>query len=125
MANCITKHIPNALTSSNLVCGCISTAFAFGGCYEKALLFIILGAAFDFFDGMSARLLNVSSPIGKELDSLADDVTFGVAPSAMVFGVLYTHEYPEWLTSLSLLLPYLAFVMAAFSAIRLAKFNLD
>ena len=85
MANCITRHIPNALTSSNLICGCIATAFAFGGCYEKALLFIILGAAFDFFDGMSARLLNVSSPIGKELDSLADDITFGVAPSAMVF----------------------------------------
>lgn len=125
MANCITKHIPNALTSSNLVCGCIATAFAFGGCYDKALLFIILGATFDFFDGMSARLLKVSSPIGKELDSLADDVTFGVAPSAMVFGVLYTHDYPEWLISLSPLLPYLAFVMAAFSALRLAKFNLD
>lgn len=125
MANCITKHIPNALTSSNLICGCIATAFAFGGCYEKALLFIILGAVFDFFDGMSARLLKVSSPIGKELDSLADDVTFGVAPSAMVFGVLYTHDYPIWLQGISFLLPYLAFVMAAFSAIRLAKFNLD
>ena len=125
MANCIAKHIPNALTSSNLVCGCISVAFAFGGCYEKALLFIILGAVFDFFDGMSARLLGVSSPIGKELDSLADDVTFGVAPSAMVFSVLYTHDYPVWLESVSFLVPYLAFVMAAFSALRLAKFNLD
>lgn len=55
MANCITKHIPNTLTSGNLVCGCIATTFALGGCYEKALLFIILGAVFDFFDGMSAR----------------------------------------------------------------------
>lgn len=125
MANCITKHIPNALTSSNLICGCISVAFAFSGCYEKALLFIILGAVFDFFDGMSARLLKVSSPIGKELDSLADDVTFGVAPSAMVFGVLYTHDYPSWLDGVAFLMPYLAFIMAAFSALRLAKFNLD
>ncbi|MGN0280831.1 MAG: CDP-diacylglycerol--serine O-phosphatidyltransferase [Prevotella sp.] len=125
MANSITKHIPNALTSSNLICGCIATAFAFGGCYEKALLFIILGAVFDFFDGMSARLLNVSSPIGKELDSLADDVTFGVAPSAMTFGILSTNDYPIWLQGISSLLPYLAFIMAAFSAIRLAKFNLD
>ena len=96
MANCITKHIPNTLTSGNLVCGCIATTFALGGCYEKALLFIILGAVFDFFDGMSARLLKVSSPIGKELDSLADDVTFGVAPSAMIFSVLYTHDYPVY-----------------------------
>ena len=125
MANCITKHIPNTLTSGNLVCGCISTTFALGGCYEKALLFIILGAVFDFFDGMSARLLKVSSPIGKELDSLADDVTFGVAPSAMIFSVLYTHDYPEFMLPVSSLIPYLAFVMAAFSALRLAKFNLD
>ena len=125
MANGITNHTPNALTSSNLNCGCIATAVAFGGGYRKALLFIILGAVFDFFDGMSARLLKVSSSIGKELDSLADDVTFGVAPSAMVFGVLYTHDYPIWLQGISFLLPYLAFVMAAFSAIRLAKFNLD
>ncbi len=75
---------------------------------------------FDFFDGMVARLLHVSSPIGKELDSLADDITFGFAPSAIVFSFLSP------LTShLSPLLPYLAFVMAAFSALRLAKFNLD
>ena len=125
MANCITKHIPNTLTSGNLVCGCIAATFAFGGCYEKSLLFIILGAVFDFFDGMSARLLKVSSPIGKELDSLADDVTFGVAPSAMIFSMLYTHDYPDFLQPVSSLLPYLAFVMAAFSALRLAKFNLD
>ena len=106
MANCITKHIPNTLTSGNLVCGCIATTFALGGCYEKAMLFIILGAVFDFFDGMSARLLKVSSPIGKELDSLADDVTFGVAPSAMIFSVLYTHDYPEFMLPVSSLIPY-------------------
>ena len=84
-----------------------------------ALLFIIIGAVFDFFDGMSARLLGVSSPIGKELDSLADDITSGFAPSAIVFGYLSTlHIHLPFV-------PFLAFIMAAFSALRLAKFNLD
>ena len=114
------KHIPNTITCCNLISGCVATYFAFLGDFEMALLFIIIGAVFDFFDGMSARLLGVSSPIGKELDSLADDITFGFAPSAIVFG------YLSPLTShLSPLMPYVAFVMAAFSALRLAKFNLD
>jgi len=90
-----------------------------------ALLWIIIGAVFDFFDGMSARLLHVSSPIGKELDSLADDVTFGVAPATIVFSQLYVMEYPEFLEPLRPVLPYAAFIIAAFSALRLAKFNLD
>jgi CDP-diacylglycerol--serine O-phosphatidyltransferase len=98
---------------------------AFSGEPGKALLFIILGAVFDFFDGMTARLLHVSSPIGKELDSLADDVTFGVAPATMVYSLLYTLSYPAWLESMRGVLPYVAFVMAAFAALRLAKFNLD
>ena len=113
------KHIPNTITCCNLVAGCIATWWAFQGVYWLALLFIIIGAVFDFFDGMVARLLHVSSPIGKELDSLADDITFGFAPSAIVFSYLSTihqHFY---------LLPFVAFVMAAFSALRLAKFNLD
>lgn len=119
------KHIPNSLTCGNLISGCIATFFAFSGRYELAFLFIIIGAVFDFFDGMSARLLGVSSPIGKELDSLADDVTFGVAPSAMVFTLLSTLEYPSAIESLRPVLPFVAFIMAAFSALRLAKFNLD
>lgn len=90
-----------------------------------ALLFIILGAVFDFFDGMSARLLNVSSEIGKELDSLADDVTFGVAPASIIFSELKVVDYPAFLEALRPVLPYAAFIVAAFSAIRLAKFNLD
>ena len=110
------KHIPNTITCCNLISGCIATYWAFQGNYELALLFIVIGAVFDFFDGMSARLLHVSSPIGKELDSLADDITFGFAPSAIVFDYLK----PE-----TELLPFLVFVMAAFSALRLAKFNLD
>lgn len=90
-----------------------------------ALLFIILGAVFDFFDGMSARLLHVSSEIGKELDSLADDVTFGVAPASIIFYELQIVDYPGILEPLRSALPFIAFVVAAFSAIRLAKFNLD
>ena len=113
------KHIPNTITCLNLISGCIATYFAFQSDCELALLFIVIGAVFDFFDGMSARLLHVSSPIGKELDSLADDITFGFAPSAIVFSFLSgLHIHIP-------LLPFLAFVMAAFSALRLAKFNLD
>jgi len=119
------KHLPNAITCCNLICGCIATVFAVAGALNAALLFIILGAVFDFFDGMTARLLGVSSPIGKELDSLADDVTFGVAPSAMVFYELLVMDYPAPAECLRPVLPYVAFVMAAFSALRLAKFNLD
>lgn len=125
MANIIIKNIPNTITCCNLISGCIATAFAFSGQAEKALLFIIIGAVFDFFDGMSARLLNVSSPIGKELDSLADDITFGMAPATMVFFELSVMDYPSMLEPLRPVLPFAAFVMAAFSALRLAKFNLD
>ena len=118
------KHIPNTITCCNLISGCIATFWAFQSYYIMALLFIVIGAVFDFFDGMSARLLHVSSPIGKELDSLADCITFGFAPSAIVFSKLnelfaLPYTFPnEWV-------PFLAFIMAAFSALRLAKFNLD
>lgn len=121
----IIRQIPNTITCCNLLCGCIATSFAFDGDQSKALAFIILGAVFDFFDGMSARLLKVSSPIGKELDSLADDVTFGVAPATMVFTFLFQLPYPEFLDSSRSFIPYMAFIIAAFSALRLAKFNLD
>ena len=106
------KHIPNSITCLNLISGCIATYWAFQGDAQLALLFIVIGAVFDFFDGMVARLLHVSSPIGKEL--------FGFAPSAIVFNFLVPLT-----THLSPIIPYLAFIMAAFSALRLAKFNLD
>ena len=112
----IKKHIPNSITCCNLISGCIATYWAFQGDARLALLFIVIGAVFDFFDGMSARLLHVSSPIGKELDSLADCITFGFAPSAILF---------EYLRPETELLPFIVFIMAAFSALRLAKFNLD
>lgn len=119
------KHIPNTITCCNLICGCIATGCAFYGQYHYAVMMIILGAVFDFFDGMSARALGVSSPIGKELDSLADVVTFGVAPSAIVFYLFHQVHYPEILVPFRSYIPYTAFIMAAFSALRLAKFNLD
>lgn len=113
------KSIPNIITSSNLFSGCISVVFAFQGLLAEASLLILVGAFLDFFDGLSARLLKVSSPIGKELDSLADVITFGFAPSVIVYQVLID-LFPE-----QPLIPYLAFIIAVFSAYRLAKFNID
>jgi CDP-diacylglycerol-serine O-phosphatidyltransferase len=121
----IKKHIPNTITCCNLISGCIAIAYAFSGKIEISFIWIIIGAVFDFFDGMSARLLKVSSPIGKELDSLADIVTFGVAPSTILFSKLGIMSYPSILESLRGILPFIAYIMAAFSALRLAKFNLD
>lgn len=123
------RHIPNTITCCNLLCGCFATYYAFSaaqdglyGTFAYALLLIIGGAVFDFFDGFMARLLHVSSPIGKELDSLADDITFGLAPATIVFALLRNlmpHQGLYEVLSLS------AFLIAAFSALRLAKFNLD
>lgn len=121
----IKKHIPNSITCCNLMSGCLATAAAFGGFTKTAVLMIVVGAIFDFFDGMVARLLGVSSPIGKELDSLADVVTFGVAPSAIVFYLFSEVQYPMFMAPIVRYVPYTAFLMAAFSALRLAKFNLD
>jgi CDP-diacylglycerol--serine O-phosphatidyltransferase len=125
MANGITRHIPNMVTCCNLFSGCIAAVMAFQSNYEAAILFIILGAVFDFFDGMLARLLNVSGPLGKELDSLADDITFGFAPSAIVFSLFKEVQYPEFMSGITEYFPYTAFIIAAFSALRLGKFNID
>ena len=125
MANIITRNIPNTITCCNLISGCIATLSAFMGEIHMALLWIIIGAVFDFFDGMSARLLHVSSSIGKELDSLADDITFGMAPAAIVFYEMEIMDYPAFLAPIQPYVPFVAFLIAAFSALRLAKFNLD
>lgn len=125
MANCITRHIPNTLTCLNLFSGCISCIMAFEARYEWALAFIILSAVFDFFDGMMARALNAHSPIGKDLDSLADDVSFGVAPSLIVFSLFKEMDYTGVMESAASFFPYLAFLLSVFSALRLAKFNND
>ena len=127
MANAITRHIPNTVTCLNLFSGCIAGVMAFEAKYELAFIFIILSAVFDFFDGMLARLLHAYSPIGKELDSLADDVSFGVAPSLLVFSFLKEPGliYPDFLAGLRDYIPYLAFLISIFSALRLANFNVD
>ena len=125
MANAIVRNIPNTLTSCNLFSGCIAAYMAFHGNYKEALLFIVLGAMFDFFDGMTARLLHVSSPIGKELDSLADDITFGLAPAAIAFSLFKEVYYPDFLMPVAGIMPYTAFLIAVFSGLRLAKFNID
>lgn len=125
MFNELKKSLPNGLTCCNLISGCIAVSYALGGDAQTALLFIIIGAVFDFFDGFTARALKVSSPIGKELDSLADDITFGFAPSAIAFMMLKQCAVPDSLLGAQKIYPYAAFIMAAFSALRLAKFNLD
>ena len=90
-----------------------------------ALTFIVLGAVFDFFDGMVARLLKVSSPLGVQLDSLADDITFGFAPSFMVFTFMSNLALPDYMAPVASIFPFTPFLIAAFSALRLAKFNID
>lgn len=125
MANCMTRHIPNAITCCNLFSGCIACVMAYEMKYELAVGFIIFGAVFDFFDGMLARLLKVSGPLGKELDSLADDITFGLAPAMIVFSLFKEVHYPDFLFPFAEYMPYTAFLIAVFSALRLGKFNID
>ncbi len=153
------KHIPNTLTCCNLLCGCFAVIAALAASYEIALAFIVCGAVFDFFDGFAARLLHVSSPIGKELDSLADNITFGLAPAVIVFSlmdacvgaccdgggttrallfgtkchILFGTPVTAGCcpgtsvldSTTGALLSLTPFLISAFSALRLAKFNLD
>jgi len=114
----VKKQIPNLITLANLLCGVLASFFAVKGDIQLAALFICMGIFFDFFDGLAARMLNVASPLGKELDSLADVVTSGVAPSFILMQMLWDNPVGRWLAYLSLLMPL-------FAAYRLAKFNLD
>ncbi len=125
MANFITRNIPNTLTCLNLFSGCIASVMALKGQYDYALLFIIIGAVFDFFDGLAARVLHAYSPIGKDLDSLADDISFGAAPAFIVFSLFKEMHYPAGWEGISAVFPYIAFFIAVFSGLRLAKFNND
>lgn len=121
----ITKYIPNTITCLSLICGCIACVMAFEGNILYATLWIITGAVFDFFDGFAARLFNAFSPIGKDLDSLADMVSFGVAPGMILFSLLSQAAPALPLGTVNTYVPYLAFVVPVFSALRLAKFNID
>ena len=125
MTNVIKNNIPNTVTCLNLFSGCIACIMAFEAQYEMALFFIILSAIFDFIDGMLARTLNAHSVIGKDLDSLADDISFGVAPSMIVFSLFKEMYYPANISFIAAYLPYTAFLISVFSALRLAKFNND
>ena len=111
----ITRHIPNAITSMNLLSGCFATILALNGNFKTAFLCIIAGAVCDFCDGLAARALKAYSPMGKELDSLADMVTFGVAPAMIMYRFQAEANF----------LIYLPLLIAVFSGLRLAKFNID
>lgn len=113
-------HLPNAVTCLNLFFGCLALTQIFSGRLELASYLVGLAAAADFADGLLARVLHASSPIGKDLDSLADMVSFGVVPGAFLFALLGQagSSLPVWL-------PYAGFVVTIFSALRLAKFNND
>ena len=136
------KHIPNIITLLNLFCGCIALFYAVHGVFEMVALFVFLGIIFDFFDGFAARLLNVKSELGLQLDSLADMVTSGVVPGMVMFKLLEMATLGGWNSGLSSgnttstiwhgfelsaigLLPLLGFIITLASAYRLAKFNID
>ncbi|MES2763596.1 MAG: CDP-alcohol phosphatidyltransferase family protein [Bacteroidota bacterium] len=145
----IKRHIPNAITCCNLLCGCLAIVQSFEGNLVNAAYLVSLALIFDFFDGFAARMLRVASPIGKDLDSLADMATFGVVPGVVMFKLLklsiISKNYPDlFLFGINknasqfdlsesfsktdgntMLLPYAAFFITIFSAIRLAKFNND
>ena len=120
------RHIPNAFTMMNLFSGCIALVMAFSENFSGVVIWVLIAAAFDFFDGFAARLLGVTSPLGKELDSLADVVSFGVAPASAVFILLRNFSvYPPCLTDISPYIPFMAYLIPVFSALRLGNFNLD
>lgn len=116
------KHIPNFITALNLFSGCIAAVYAFNGELQIAAYFILLAALFDFMDGLAARALNAYSEIGKQLDSLADMVSFGFIPGLFVFKML-SESLP--VSGFPIYLSYIGFVITVFSAFRLAKFNID
>lgn len=126
MANRLTRNIPNAITCLNLFSGCVGCVMAFSHQYDLALAAVLCSAVFDFFDGMAARALNAHSIIGKDIDSLADDISFGFLPAAIVFSLLQERMLQAGGQEfISTVLSYAAFLIAVFSALRLAKFNND
>lgn len=118
----IKKHIPNIITLLNLMCGCIAIVFIADFRFDYALYFVCLGIFFDFFDGFFARLFKVSSPLGLQLDSLADMVTSGVAPGFVMYQLFQGLEYdPELISMYS----FVGFIITLGACYRLANFNID
>ena len=118
------KHIPNAITCCNLLSGCISIVLLCNGYVTAAGIMIFVAAIFDFFDGFAARLLKAYSAIGAELDSLSDVVSFGVAPSFIIYHYLQSTPMSVSISSFNVI-PFAAFLLAVFAELRLAKFNVD
>ncbi len=131
----IKKHIPNAITCGNLFCGCLAIVCAFKGDLVWSAYLVGIAAVLDFFDGFAARLLKVGGEMGKQLDSLADMVTFGVVPGVVMYHLIkFSTEYVlkegviysiNTSSAISLYLPYFGFLITIFSCLRLAKFNID
>ena len=113
----MSKHIPNLLTISNLICGCTALYLSFHGELVFTAYLIGLATIFDFMDGAAARLLNIYNPIGKQLDSLSDMVSFGLVPGSVVFHLLEESTLSQF--------SFIALLIPIFSALRLAKFNVD
>lgn len=124
--NAFVRNIPNSITCINVLSGCMAIVCAAKAdlllwglpAYQWAFIFIAIGAVADFFDGFAARALGAYSDLGKELDSLCDLVTFGVAPAMIVFNLLSAHGIDAWLCWTTLLIP-------VSGAVRLARFNID
>jgi CDP-diacylglycerol---serine O-phosphatidyltransferase len=114
----MTKYLPNLFTLLNLTSGSLGTILALKGNFTHAALCIWLGAFFDFFDGWLARIFKASSPLGRQLDSLADLITFGALPASLIYELISQHTTSPYL-------PYIALLIPNFSALRLARFNMD
>lgn len=114
----LTKHIPNTITSMNLLCGALGVIFSLRGSLDIAFYLMLAAAVCDFFDGFAARMLNAYSPVGKELDSLADLISFGLLPSLMLHRRLVEGGVTDFWA-------YIPLIIVVFSALRLAKFNVD
>ncbi len=118
------RHIPNLITLGNLLCGSLAVVAAVHGDLEKSGILILLGAFLDFFDGLAARLLKVSNDMGKELDSLADMVSFGLAPTLIAFEIMHRALFFSTM-EMDSLMRYIPYIIVLLSAMRLAKFNID
>ena len=127
----IKKHIPNAITLLNLLSGCIALVYAFDDNLQMAFFWVCMGIFFDFWDGFAARILKVSSPLGVQLDSLADMVTSGVVPGVVMYQMLdHIQENNAFYnvtedTFYMKLVPFIGFIITLGSCMRLAKFNID
>ncbi|MRH98955.1 phosphatidylserine synthase [Kriegella sp. EG-1] len=125
------RHIPNFITLLNVFCGCVAAVFAVMNQLEIAAVFVFLGIFFDFFDGLAARLLDVRSELGVQLDSLADMITSGLVPGIVMYQLLIMSETGGWNVTTHMqnleisILPFFGFLITMGSAYRLAKFNID